>query len=441
MKVNRKHTIIIIITYALLIGISSMNFLFSEEAAKTKSPVFKLSFIERLRYEGWDNAVSLNNKIADTRSYTRQRTSIMAQWIPDSDIELAIKFTNEFRYNFNPKDQTLKMHEIFFDYLYFKWKNIGKTPLSITVGRQDMLFGEGFVIADGTPLDGSRSYYFNAVRFDYTLDNSNQLTAFVNYEPATDNILPIIHSSTIPDQALVDRPEMGAGIYYTGKFNKTVIEGYGIHKYEKITDFFPVKNNTETLGVRVTQSFTPAWSLTAEGAFQFGKVGDNKRKAFGGYAHLDYKFEKTVPFLKTATLGGVYLSGDNPSTDTYEGWNPVFSRWPKWSESYIYTLIRETGVANWTNLSTVYLSLLMPVVDTMTFRLTWHHLMANKFVPGFTMAGTGKTRGDLIIGKLEFILNKHTTGHVIWEHLNPGNYYFEGANGYNWLRFELMFRF
>ena len=32
-----------------------------------------------------------------------------------------------------------------------------------------------------------------------------------------------------------------------------------------------------------------------------------------------------------------------------ENWDPLFSRWPKWSELYIYTQFRETGVAYWTN--------------------------------------------------------------------------------------------
>ncbi len=37
------------------------------------------------------------------------------------------------------------------------------------------------------------------------------------------------------------------------------------------------------------------------------------------------------------------MSGDDPSTDDNEGWDPLFSRWPKWSELYIYSLATEGG--------------------------------------------------------------------------------------------------
>ena len=34
---------------------------------------------------------------------------------------------------------------------------------SLRVGRQDITRGDGFILTDGSPLDGSRVVYFNAV--------------------------------------------------------------------------------------------------------------------------------------------------------------------------------------------------------------------------------------------------------------------------------------
>jgi hypothetical protein len=33
------------------------------------------------------------------------------------------------------------------------------------------------------------------------------------------------------------------------------------------------------------------------------------------------------------------------------------------------------------------------------------------------------------------------TGRVIWEHFEPGSFYFPGASSYDWLQFELIFRY
>jgi hypothetical protein len=54
-------------------------------------------------------------------------------------------------------------------------------------------------------------------------------------------------------------------------------------------------------------------------------------------------------------------------------------------------------------------------------------------------AGTGKTRGELLITKLTYQLNKYFSGHIIWENLDPGSYYFDGANKANWMRIEFMY--
>jgi hypothetical protein len=57
------------------------------------------------------------------------------------------KFTNEFRVYMAPKNRVFNWNEVFFDNLYLKWKVSNTVPLTLTAGRQDMKFGEGFVIA------------------------------------------------------------------------------------------------------------------------------------------------------------------------------------------------------------------------------------------------------------------------------------------------------
>ena len=55
--------------------------------------------------------------------------------------------------------------------------------------------------------------------------------------------------------------------------------------------------------------------------------------------------------------------------------------------------------------------------------------------------GTGLGRGTLLKGRLNYKISKFLTGRVIWEHFIPGSFYFPGAASYNWLQFEMIFRY
>jgi hypothetical protein len=301
------------------------------------------------------------------------------------------------------------------------------------------MLGEGFLIWDGGPLDGSRSAYFNALRADARLGKDAALTAFYVYQPQTDKYLPRIHAV---GQKLVEQDEEGFGVYLSGASGKLNYEAYLFRKNMKETAAAP-RSGINTLGGRLRLPLTPALSLTAEGALQSGLYGQAERRAWGGYFHLDYGTGAAFPLPGQLTLGGIYLSGDDPATaGRFEAWDPAFSRWPKWSESLIYLLAREGRPAYWSNFDSLYASALFAVADSVRLALTWHRLGA----PAFTAAtgilnGQGRRRGDLGIAKLTYDINKHLQGHFIWEQFVPGDFYVPGSQSYAWIRFELLFKY
>lgn len=425
-----RSAMIVIISIVLLTGI-----LPAEEKKKSN---FKFEFSERFRFTGWDNAVSLDEDRPDGNAFTRHRTSLGLTWTPNANIQVGVKLTNEFRFYLAPKHRDFEIHELVFDQLYLKWKNIGGIPLTLTLGRQNIILGEGFVVLEGHPLDGSRTIYFNAIRADYAFGKNHKLTSFLSHQPIYDDYLMVINDQ---DQRLIENPMYGFGLYYTGRFGRSKLETYFIHKTVNGNDDRIDGDTIHTLGARLTQPLAKRLSLTAETALQLGKYGNEDRGALGGYAHLDYKFAEESSILKQFTLGGIYLSGDDPSTPKMEGWDPVFSRWPKWSESYIYTLVKENGVGYWSNFRSFYLSLLGNLTKNVKLKLTYHRLGAMERAKEVFPGGSGKNRGGLFIARMDMKINKHTTAHFIWENFKPGNFYFDGADSYNWLRFEVMFRF
>ena len=407
-------------------------------AEDTPAPRLKLIFVERFRFEAWDNAVSLDDTAGDGVAYSRNRTTLGLNWRAAKNFEILVKVTNEFRVYLAPKDRAFNWHELFFDNLYVKWTIPGRLPFTITAGRQDINLGEGFVIADGTPGDGSRSYYFNAFRVDADLRKNHKLIFFLHAQKTTDRYLPMINERPQP---LAEQPENALAFYYSGAFGKAKIDAYAVRKTTEGTELFPVAGRIDTFGLRAQVPILRPLMLTAEGAVQTGHCGDAGRAAFGGIAHLDYDIAGALPLLKTVVLGGIYLSGDSLGTEKIEGWDPIFSRWPKWSESFIYTFTRESRLSYWSNLTSLYGSISLDFGSRSDGLLMLQRMGAIEAQPGVFPGGTGLGRGTLLKGRLNYKISKFLTGRVIWEHFIPGSFYFPGAASYNWLQFEMIFRY
>ncbi len=407
-------------------------------AQNAPAPRLKLIFVERFRFEAWDNAVNLDDAGNDAFAYTRNRTTLGLDWSVAKNLEVLGKVTNEFRVYLAPKDRVFNWHEVFVDNLYVKWTIPGRVPFTVTAGRQDLNFGEGFVIADGTPGDGSRSYYFNALRLDADLGKAHRLTAFAHAQKTTDRFLPVINPR---EQGLAEQPEKAVALYYAGAFGQAKVDAYVVLKTTDANQAWPIPTRTDTFGARAVAPLTKPLTLTAEGALQTGKSGDAGRSAFGAIVHLDCDLRGTLPLLKTAVVGGILLSGDDPATARMEGWDPIFSRWPKWSESYIYTLTRESRPSYWSNLSSVYGQLALDFGARSDGHIMVMPMGAGHAQPGVFPGGAGRGRGTLVRGRLNYKISQFLTGRFIWEHFDPGSFYFPGASSYNWIQFEMIFRY
>ncbi|MEW5925512.1 MAG: hypothetical protein AB1746_16140 [Candidatus Zixiibacteriota bacterium] len=435
------------ITFVIICLIGSVA-LAGNDANPTKEyPKVKFGFSERLRLVTWDNTITLREEADGTNTFTRHRTSVMGQLFINPDLEFALKLTDEFRYYFAPTDREFNLDEIFVDQLYIKWHNKHYLPGTLTLGRQNILLGELFTLMDGSPLDGSRCIYFNAARYDWNINKNWLLTLAYVYQDTTDDFLPVINER---HQKLIEQPEEGIVAYFTGQFpgemSKSIYDAYFIRKNIKRTVEGTSESNINTIGSRGEVRFNDGWLLAGEAAFQFGKMRepdrDYDRRAFGGYFHVDYSIDLDENFNQTAVLGGIYLSGNDRGSMNNENWDPLFARWPKWSESYIYTQINEGGVADWTNLASIYGRVIYKFGEKFNFNLDYFYIRAIYALSEFSSSppfGSGLNRGTLIIGKLNYRIDEHMTGHFLWEWFQPGDFYFDYADNYSWVRAELMY--
>jgi hypothetical protein len=342
----------------------------------------------RLRYEWYDSPPNSDGFINRTYyDFYRQRTRTWGSAYTDN-YGLYIRLGNEFREysNYAPAHNYNRFpDQLFVDNLYFDFKNLLDDRVDIRIGRQDLKYGAGRIICEGTPTDGGRSEYFDSIKGTVRVTEKTSGDFFATYIKPVDNFLSIgqadgqNYNLTSYDGAVGpgkndNLTEWGVGTYWTSKeFNECPLELYAVYKDEskwhkkgKSSDTLPGRQYA-TFGTRVNPQFTENFSAEFEGAYQFGRTEDNDAKSIEGqpinaymlYGGLTYK-TKEIALKPYVTIGTLYLSGDDKhstynstsSEDAVTGWNPVFAR-----ATFIGELpVKMYGSSyRWSNLSWTYI--------------------------------------------------------------------------------------
>ncbi|MFH2068210.1 MAG: alginate export family protein [Candidatus Omnitrophota bacterium] len=408
---------------------------------------FDYGFYLRLRQEYMGDVVDLNSGTGVNDNFFRAKASLWGKldFNKEKNVSLFIKLTSEPKYYID--HGTLDGYvrdEIFFDNLYLDIKDIFGSPLSLRIGRQDFLgtFGEGLLIMDGNPLDGSRSFYFNAIKATWKINEKNSLDFVYINNPHDDEFLPVVDKIP-PEQSLTSSDEEGFVLYSRNKVNDYFsLEPYYIYKTEAPIGVVP-ELAVNTVGLRAVYGRND-WKLRGEFAHQFGEYeGGRNREANGGYLFLSRKF-KDAPLSPEINAGYVYLSGDDAVSAAHEGWNPLFSRFPFLSELYIFTYITEpnAGVAYWTNLQAYRAGVKVNFNPKANLSLCYNYLLANEQVAtGGIFSGDGKERGHLYQATLGYAFNKNIDGLLLAEYFLPGDFYDKTADEAVFLRWQLQFKF
>jgi len=424
----------------------------------------------RFRYEYKDNfmksySTTVNPEYED---YCRVRTRMWGQASYGEDFDLYLRLANEFRAYHNPSASDVHKNrfpdELFIDNLYFDIKNIGDR-VSLRIGRQDIKEGAGRVVSDGTPGDGSRSAYFNAVKATVKYGEKSDVDLIGMYDPYRDdatlgnpyNDYDLTKIKSGHPYSKMD--ESGAMAYtHFNEIQNFPMEFYWIWKNEE--RFYDSSGNRypgrdfHTLGTRQMPQLTEKLSAEFEGAVQLGQVdsesGYESRDIFAwmGYGGLTYS-EKDV-FAKPKLTGALlYLSGDKESyyktTDggTDNGWNPVFNRTDSMSQitANMYDQFR------WSNLIYPHLQASVEPYKKNIVSLQTGPMFAAVEDCGADSNYRGyftQLRYDFPIVSKVFGKRGDLYGAVVGETFWYGDYYDADAVDANeayWLRFELNAKF
>ncbi|MGA2916168.1 MAG: alginate export family protein [Sedimentisphaerales bacterium] len=384
----------------------------------------------RFRYI-YDNNRKLDNKaLGHDRSQLRLRARVQAKIKLTDDLDFNIRLMTEPRYYIEAAAELHKWsyNEALFDKFNLTWRNAFDLPLTIVAGRQDIILGSGWLVCDGTPLDGSRTGYFDALRFTYNFDPN--ITADIILIDNHADTAKWLHPFNDRDIDISEQDEQGAIIYLAQKTGKD--SGRDLYFIYKHDTHRVISSGSEgeiyTIGTRFYGRLNDRWQYSMEFAPQFGHKNGKDLGAFGTNDQLIYNFNDEKE--SKLTFGYEYLSG-NKDPDKYfdKGWG----RLDTWSSLYQGNIDTIDGRAyESSNLHRPYLEFSRKLTEKTELLCGYHLLFAddnlNKTGGTTGLSKSGHFRGQLAKLMLKYKVSKNLEHRFEGEFFFPGNYYNDDKN-------------
>ncbi len=329
------------------------------------------------------------------------------------NVSAMVRVINERDWDMN-YDPASNVDDIDIDLAYLTLAEMYGYPFSLTIGRQELLYGEGFLVGDGVRVSENTYQYDSRKAFD-------AIKAVWDYEPHQIDlfIAKIVEGSNVA-------PVGGGTVWapWTNGLQPVDIDNdlYGLNwNYDGgmygLWDFGLFYNRFNTPGVD-DETQTWALSIRGEGTIpqidvgtlalkgeivkEWGTVeafttpgtiitGDPERlDAWAGYIEGEYTFDNVyAPYFG---LGYIYMSGDDYDNDPVQTFNPLF-------EDETYGEIAEViyGLQYWagpgdtlmTNASIWKLAAGVNPTEATALDLTFYSITAPKSVWSWTFLASG----------------------------------------------------
>jgi len=404
----------------------------------------------RVRLVWYDSLGFNKNAPGHEGHFDRYRGRLWATVTPIEDIDVNARVVYEPRPIYKPESSdNWRLDEGIIDRLNVVWREPAGLPVTLTLGRQAFTFADPWLIIDGTPLDGSRTTFFDAFRATIDL-KKHQTTVDVAYfdqKAQSDR-----HISPFPDQdeSLMEADTHGLIVYGVNKtFRDTRIDAYYMYTDENSNPrgdhgtFSPAKSwqaNIHSFGAAFARQFDEHLNGYAALAGQLGDRNGRDLAAMGFNSRLEYALKDKINQIFRVDYE--YCSGDNsPNSGTDTQFERIWSRWPLFSEILIRTYGAETRYGDVTNMHRLGSGWRCDPTDRLSFQTDYNLLFADKTPlagsPGF---GGGYFRGQLLTAWLKYKIAPRITGHLMGEAFFPGNYYDDSRNDPAlWVRYQIEF--
>ena len=444
----------------------------------------------RLRNEYFNNAQSLSSdpkvdpRLAalHAQDYFRFRGRLWTSITPVEDLSLNARLAAEPREFMEPSSFStyggrsgLEWRYGIVDNLNVQWQKPLGLSATLTVGRQDLFLGDGWLVGDGTPGDGTWTDFLDAARLTYELKEQHTtidaigVVQYARPDAWLPTLGPSSNAGSPTAYGLTDQNEKGAMLCIANKSIPTAnLDGYFIYKHDtRVNNPPPVGTSGDnadiyTVGGRISGLVKDHWNYSAEGAYQCGEkqdptidnsllapsartTGFRDIRAFGVNSQLGYLFKDKLN--NQVFFCYEFLSGDNPGTGNDEMFDVLWGRWPRWSQLYnAYSYIPETRKSQIANLHRFGPGWSISPAKKMDFSLNYNALFSDQDVPTRANVSTAFSqnnnfRGHYLQAILKYKFSQHMSGHLWSEFVFPGHFYADTGQAMTFLRAELLFTF
>jgi len=434
----------------------------AKEKVHEVTPWLKLSADLRLR------EVFVPNLLLDKedRHYQRYRARLGGTITPCEDLDFNFRLVYEPQHFCQPSRRLPARNEYYldewiqdeaiFDRMNVTWRKPFGLPVKATIGRQDIILGNGWLVLDGTPLDNSRTIFFDAVRLTWDLAACETTidTIYIDQHADSDRWIDPFCDK---DYHNMEQDERGVILYVTNKsLPRTELNGYFIYKHDErdlggragdiaLGGMAPWQAGSNadiyTFGARAAHGLTENINLLGEFAVQFGEKNDQELCAWGANTLASYNFKDAKKH--EIHVGYEFASGDQSGNDgRTEQFDPLWGRWARWSELLAYTVALENRPGEATNLHRFNVGMSCAPCEKVTLGADYHLLFSqhNTYGGRGIFSGDSNFRGQLVAGKMTYKFNKHVSGHLLAELFFPGNFYSDARNEVaGFFRYELNF--
>lgn len=208
------------------------------------------------------------------------------------------------------------------DTAYVTMKEMLYSPLTVTVGRQPLAYGNQFLVG--------KSPVYNAVKDVNDLTggiNFDAVKAVLSYDPLTVDLFAAKVSEGT-STGLNDKDDANLfGInanYKLGDKMNTVVEAYTFAKMDKTAAIAETKK-LYVPGLRLSTNPIEGLNVQLEGAYQLGNAGANETiHAYGLQGMVNYALPVMKDMKPVLSAGYTYLSGDKDGIGKKTDFQPVY---------------------------------------------------------------------------------------------------------------------
>jgi len=267
-----------------------------------------------------------DNKSDDSESFFATQLRLRIDADLTDNVGVTMRLINER--SWNTEDGFADNTGIAVDLAYVTLKEFLYSPLSVTVGRQELKYGNQLIIGNAGTYNRR---VLNGVPSDLSLRKAfDGIKATLNYDPlVVDLFYAKINENTLRSTATVgEKDDVDLyGIYATYDINKKLsADVYGMFRNDSVSD----KNDkTYVLGSLIRATPVEDLKTSLEAAIQLGNMrnapstSNDKRLAYAIQAMADYTFSKVK---MTPMIGAAYtfLSGDKNNNTGKRAWNQMY---------------------------------------------------------------------------------------------------------------------